>query len=189
MTQDPREHCKNCRGRAQNCPGGLVPDCPYAQGTGGERLTAPPLSDTLRIIQVLAPPPPEDATADALALARLLRRAGHEVLALAPPGSACFRNAEKTGLSLRPFPGAAVCVLAFPYVFWSAGRLLREFRPHIVHCHSERPRRFWGLLKTAGYPFALAFQQAAETTAASTALRGKNRYERTMFLYRSLLQP
>ncbi|MBG0776700.1 MAG: glycosyltransferase [Desulfovibrionaceae bacterium] len=90
-----------------------------------------------------------------LTLARLMRDAGHEVLAVCLPDTAPLARAREWGLDAatldlntgHPLRLAALCA--------DMHRLVRDFRPDVVDCHRGEAFVLWGLLKSGGAPFKL----------------------------------
>ncbi|MEM7413143.1 MAG: glycosyltransferase [Myxococcota bacterium] len=79
-----------------------------------------------------------------------LRDAGHENLLICPPDSRARAEAEKRGIAT-----ASVAMrndLSLP-ASWRTTRILREQRPHLVHCHTGRANWVGGLAAwRAGIP-------------------------------------
>ncbi|MDR1218945.1 MAG: glycosyltransferase family 4 protein, partial [Treponema sp.] len=82
-----------------------------------------------------------------LNLSRLLRKAGHDVLVICPPGADSFAAARD--MKLDPFPLNLTCLhpAALARAAIRIAALLREFKPHIVNCHRGENLILWGLLK------------------------------------------
>jgi glycosyltransferase involved in cell wall biosynthesis len=78
-----------------------------------------------------------------LNLSRLLRKAGHDVLVICPPGADSFAAARD--MKLDPLPLNLTGL--HPTALARAAALLREFKPHIVNCHRGENLILWGLLK------------------------------------------
>lgn len=149
--------CASCRGAVSSCPGGLRADCPVApQGlTGLAPLVAPPAGELLRVVQVVNVRWFNATAWYGLFLSRLLKDAGHEVRVLALPGTDSFTKAEEWDLDPTPLPLNSANPLTVASLAASLARLVRGFRPHVVNCHRGESFILWGLLKAAGYPFAL----------------------------------
>ena len=156
-TSAPHALCSTCRGAVHSCPGGLRPDCPVAPQslTGLVPLAAPPATEFLRIIQVVNVRWFNATAWYGLFLSRLLKDAGHDVRVLALPGTDSFAKAAEWGLNPLPLPLNSANPLVAARLAVSLATLLRDFRPHVVNCHRGESFILWGLLKAAGYPFAL----------------------------------
>ena len=90
-----------------------------------------------------------------LSLSRLLKEAGHEVTALAPPDTEAFAKARAMGLDPVPCNLNSTNPLILAGALRGLSRLLREFRPRIVNCHRGEGMLFWGMFKAMGHDFAL----------------------------------
>lgn len=123
--------------------------------TGLVPLVPPPVTDRLRVIQVVNVRWFNATAWYGLFLSRLLKDAGHEVRVLALPGTDSFAKAVEWGLAPVPLPLNSANPLTVVGLAASLATLVRDFRPHVVNCHRGESFILWGLLKAAGYPFAL----------------------------------
>ena len=123
--------------------------------TGLVPLVAPAVTEKLRVIQVVNVRWFNATAWYGLFLSRLLKNAGHEVRVLALPGTDSFAKAEEWGLHPVPLPLNSANPLTVARLAASLATLVRDFRPHVVNCHRGESFILWGLLKAAGYPFAL----------------------------------
>lgn len=85
-----------------------------------------------------------------IALARLLRQAGHESLVVGLEGTESFAKAQSLGLDPVALPLNTTNPLAMPALLADMARLVKRFRPHVVNCHRGEGFLFWGALKTWG---------------------------------------
>lgn len=90
-----------------------------------------------------------------LFLARLLRDAGHKVLALVPAGTECCERAQAMGLdTLTPDLNTA-SPLRLAASLKALRGIMRDFSPQVVNCHRGEGFLLWGLLRAMGHDFAL----------------------------------
>jgi glycosyltransferase involved in cell wall biosynthesis len=82
-----------------------------------------------------------------LNLSRLLRKAGHEVLVICPPGADSFAAARAMRLDPLPVDLTSLHPAAQARAALRIAALLRDFRPHIVNCHRGENLILWGLMK------------------------------------------
>jgi glycosyltransferase involved in cell wall biosynthesis len=82
-----------------------------------------------------------------LNLSRLLRRAGHDVLVICPPGADSFAAARDMNLDPVPLNLTSPHPVALTRATGRIAALLRDFNPHIVNCHRGESLFLWGLLK------------------------------------------
>ncbi|MDR2669377.1 MAG: glycosyltransferase [Desulfovibrio sp.] len=82
-----------------------------------------------------------------LNLSRLLRRAGHDVLVICPPGTASFAAARDMRLDPLPLDLTSLHPGALARAASRIAALVRDFRPHVVNCHRGENLILWGLMK------------------------------------------
>ncbi|MDR1947591.1 MAG: glycosyltransferase family 4 protein [Desulfovibrio sp.] len=82
-----------------------------------------------------------------LNLSRLLRKAGHEVLVISPPGADSLAAARDMNLDPLPLDLTSLNPAALTHATRRITALLRDFTPHIVNCHRGESLILWGLLK------------------------------------------
>ncbi|MDR1685124.1 MAG: glycosyltransferase [Desulfovibrio sp.] len=82
-----------------------------------------------------------------LNLSRLLRRAGHDVQVICPPGTDSFAAARDMKLDPVPLNLTSLHPAALAGAAARIAALVRDFKPHIVNCHRGENLILWGLLK------------------------------------------
>jgi glycosyltransferase involved in cell wall biosynthesis len=101
----------------------------------------------LRIIEVINVRWFNAAAWYGLNLSRLLRRTGHDVLVICPPGAESFVAAHDMGLDPLALNLTSMRPAALACAATRITGLLRGFRPHIVDCHRGENLILWGLQK------------------------------------------
>lgn len=91
----------------------------------------------------------------AVELSRLLKKAGHEVLVLGLEGSPPLAEAKKAGLRTMALNLNSNNPFTLNSVYRALGRLVRDFKPHLVNCHRGESFLLWGLLRRKLKSFSL----------------------------------
>ncbi|MDR2512830.1 MAG: glycosyltransferase [Puniceicoccales bacterium] len=102
----------------------------------------------MRILQIIRSMGFGGAENHVLSLSAGLRDLGHEVLLVAPAGSWVSVRCVVLGLSVEHI---AMCGMADLPSYWRLRRLVRTWRPDIVHAHQVRPSQYAGIA-TLGTP-------------------------------------
>lgn len=89
-----------------------------------------------------------------IALARILREAGHDSLVVGLAGTESFAKASEAGLNPVALPLNTNNPLQMPLLFSAMRKLVHDFKPHVVNCHRGEAYPLWALLR-ASEGFAL----------------------------------
>ncbi|MDR1310709.1 MAG: glycosyltransferase [Burkholderiaceae bacterium] len=119
----------------------------------------------MRILQVIRSLTFGGAENHVLSLSRGLRERGHDVLLAAPSRSWIAEQCLRNQLPLEPISMRGVADLLS---YWKLHRLIRRWRPDIVHAHQVRPSQYVGIaaLGTPAIPVC-----TAHSTTASKHMR------------------
>ncbi len=115
----------------------------------------PPMTDSLRIIQVVNVRWFNATAWYGLFLSRLLRDAGYEVLVLGLEGTESFARAQAMGLEPAALDLNGASPVRLARTLRRLNRLIHEFSPHLVNCHRGEGFILWDLLRSLSRDFAL----------------------------------
>jgi hypothetical protein len=114
----------------------------------------------MRILQIIRSMGFGGAESHVLTLVTGLRALGHEVLLVAPSGSYVCERCATLGV---PVASMAMRGMADLPSYWRLHRLIRAWRPDIVHAHQVRPSQYAGIatLGTRAVPISTAHSTGA----------------------------
>lgn len=113
-------------------------------------LSAYPIPECLRTIQVINVRWFNATAWYALELSRLLMQAGHNTLVLTLNNTEAHEKAVEMGLSPISLPLNTKCPFIFLKLTQSIYQYIKEFKPNIVNCHRGESVFLWGLLRNRG---------------------------------------